>query len=65
MINFISKVPELPDVPVEKNSVLTGYQHGAIHYALGQRLHEHLRAIGAILNEDNGFSVGEMPFVKK
>jgi glycosidase len=61
VINFISKVPELPDaevtVPGEE------FQDGVKHYASGPRLHEFFRGIGKIMTERNAFSVGEMPGV--
>lgn len=61
VINFISKVPELPDaevtVPGEE------FQDGSEHYACGPRLHEFFQGIGKIMKEFDAFSVGEMPGV--
>lgn len=61
VINFISKVPELPDaeitVPGEE------FQSGSKYYASGPRLHEFFRGIGKIMKEYDAFSVGEMPGV--
>ena len=61
VINFISKVPGLPDAPVTRPD--QEYQFGDKYYACGPRLHEYLQAIGKILKEYNAFSVGEMPCV--
>lgn len=61
VINFISKVPGLPDEPVSLPNA--EYQHGFVHYACGPRLHEYLREMGRILKEYDAFSVGEMPCV--
>ncbi|POS86920.1 glycoside hydrolase [Erysiphe pulchra] len=61
VINFISKVPELPDAEVVHPH--TPWQPGQKYFACGPRLHEYLNAIGKILKEYNAFSVGEMPFV--
>lgn len=62
VINFISKVPELPDAEIVFPH--TPWQPGQKYFACGPRLHEYLKAIGKILNEYNAFSVGEMPFVE-
>ncbi|KAI1001921.1 Alpha-glucosidase [Podosphaera aphanis] len=61
VINFISKVPGLPDAEVTRPDLQ--YQPGEKYYACGPRLHEYLLAIGNILKEYNAFSVGEMPHV--
>jgi glycosidase len=61
VINFISKVPDLPDAHIVK--VGDPWQNGGEYYAAGPRLHEYLAGIGAILNEYGAFSVGEMPCV--
>lgn len=61
VINFISKVPGLPDAPITRPG--DEYQPGDKYYACGPRLHEFLLAIGKILKEYNAFSVGEMPCV--
>lgn len=61
VINFISKVPGLPDAPKTRED--QEYQSGAKYFACGPRLHEYLLAMGNILKEYNAFSVGEMPCV--
>ncbi|KAK9489496.1 glycoside hydrolase superfamily [Lipomyces doorenjongii] len=61
VINFISKDPALPDAPITNPSSV--YQHGAVHYATGPRLHEYLQGLGKILKQYDAFSVGEMPCV--
>lgn len=61
VINLISKDPRLPDATVADPS--TKYHHGCEHYANGPRIHEYLRAIGAIMEEYSAFSVGEMPWI--
>ena len=61
VINFISKVPGLPDAPITRPD--QEYQSGNKYYACGPRLHEYLLALGNILKEYNAFSVGEMPCV--
>ena len=58
VINFISKVPELPDAPVTVPD--SEFQDGSRYYACGPRLHEFFQGIGSIMG-DNAFSVGEMP----
>jgi len=60
VINFISKTPGLPDATLRKPGFL---QAGMEHFACGPKLHEHLQGIGAILQEYDAFSVGEMPGV--
>lgn len=62
MINFISKVPGLPDAPITRPG--EEFQNGGKYFACGPRLHEFLLEIGKILKEYNAFSVGEMPFVE-
>ncbi|POR36682.1 Alpha-glucosidase [Tolypocladium paradoxum] len=54
VINFISKDQAFPD---PDQPVLKGHEF----YACGPRLHEYLKELGAILNEYDAFSVGEMP----
>lgn len=61
VINFISKVPGLPDAPVTRLDY--EFQSGHKYFACGPRLHEWLLEIGKILNEYDAFSVGEMPAV--
>ncbi|ELR03259.1 hypothetical protein GMDG_06009 [Pseudogymnoascus destructans 20631-21] len=61
VINFISKVPGLPDAPIQDPT--QEFQSGNEFYACGPRLHEFLKDIGAILKEYDTFSVGEMPSV--
>jgi hypothetical protein len=61
VINFISKVPDLPDAAITRPD--QEYQPGDKYYACGPRLHEYLFALGKILKEYNAFSVGEMPCV--
>lgn len=61
VINFISKVPELPDAPIQDPT--QEFQSGKEYYACGPRLHEFLKELGAILKEYDAFSVGEMPDV--
>lgn len=61
VINFISKVPGLPDAPKTRED--QEYQSGAKYFACGPRLHEYLLEMGKILQEYNAFSVGEMPCV--
>lgn len=61
VINMVSKDQSFPDVPVtDANSQ---WQHGAMHYCCGPRLHEYLQELGKILQEYDAFSVGEMPNV--
>ncbi|KAF4627574.1 hypothetical protein G7Y89_g10580 [Cudoniella acicularis] len=62
VINFISKVPGLPDAAITRKD--QAYQWGSKYFACGPRLHEHLLAMGKILKEYNAFSVGEMPCVQ-
>jgi len=62
VINFISKVPGLPDAPITRTDV--EWQPGHKYYACGPRLHEYLLSLGKILKEYNAFSVGEMPCVE-
>ncbi|KFY54410.1 hypothetical protein V497_07732 [Pseudogymnoascus sp. VKM F-4516 (FW-969)] len=62
VINFISKVPELPDAPIQDPT--QEFQSGNDFYACGPRLHEYLKDLGTILKEYDAFSVGEMPGVK-
>ncbi|KAK9311294.1 glycoside hydrolase superfamily [Lipomyces starkeyi] len=61
VINFISKVPGLPDASIRQTE--REFQPGDEHFACGPRLHEYLQDIGKILKEYNAFSVGEMPCV--
>jgi glycosidase len=61
VINFISKVPGLPDAPITNPA--EEWQSGSKYYACGPRLHEYLKGIGSILKEYEAFSVGEMPSV--
>jgi glycosidase len=61
VINFISKVPGLPDAEVTVPG--TELQSGSKYYACGPRLHEFFQGIGKIMKEYDGFSVGEMPGV--
>jgi glycosidase len=61
VINFISKVPGLPDAPITRKD--QEFQPGNQFYACGPRLHEWLKEIGHILKKYNAFSVGEMPAV--
>ncbi|KAH8590773.1 glycoside hydrolase superfamily [Bisporella sp. PMI_857] len=61
VINFISKVPGLPDAPITRTD--TEFQNGDKNFACGPRLHEYLLEIGKILKKYNAFSVGEMPGV--
>lgn len=61
VINFISKVPGLPDAEITRPDLQ--YQPGEKYFACGPRLHEYLLAIGKILKEYDAFSVGEMPHV--
>ncbi|KAN0104502.1 glycoside hydrolase family 13 protein [Hyaloscypha variabilis] len=61
VINFISKVPGLPDAEITRPD--QEFQSGHKFFACGPRLHEFLLAIGKILKEYNAFSVGEMPGV--
>lgn len=61
MINFISKVPGLPDAPITRPD--QEFQPGGKYYACGPRLHEFLKELGKILKNYNAFSVGEMPEV--
>lgn len=56
VINFISKDQSFPDSD-------RSLHPGAEFYACGPRLHEYLRELGAILQEYDAFSVGEMPCV--
>lgn len=62
VINFISKVPGLPDakITIPENK----YQLGAEFFACGPRLHEYLQEMGKIFKEYDAFSVGEMPCVQ-
>jgi hypothetical protein len=62
VINFISKVPALPDAPITRPDIQ--YQSGDKYFACGPRLHEYLLELGKILKEYNAFSVGEMPCVQ-
>ncbi|KAK0102911.1 hypothetical protein ONS96_005537 [Cadophora gregata f. sp. sojae] len=61
VINFISKVPGLPDAEITRPD--TEFQSGHKYFACGPRLHEYLLDMGKILKEYNAFSVGEMPGV--
>jgi glycosidase len=62
VINFISKVPGLPDALITRPDI--EFQPGSKFFACGPRLHEFLLEIGKILKEYNAFSVGEMPCVE-
>lgn len=59
VINYISKPQDFPNSTQPLHGIL-----GTELYSSGPRLHEYLRAVGAILNEYNAFSVGEMPSVQ-
>lgn len=59
VINYISKPQDFPDSTHSLDSV-----PGTDLYSSGPRLHEYLQGVGAILNEYNAFSVGEMPSVQ-
>lgn len=61
VINFISKDQDFPDAAVTDPE--SKWQNGSKYYGCGPRLHEWLKEIGAILNEYDAFSVGEMPEV--
>lgn len=61
VINFISKVPGLPDASITRPDI--EFQPGDKYFACGPRLHEYLLEIGKILKGYNAFSVGEMPSV--
>lgn len=61
VINFISKVPGLPNAPITNPH--SEWQDGSPFFACGPRLHEYLQDIGKILQEYGAFSVGEMPCV--
>lgn len=61
VINFISKEPGLPDAEVRKPGFL---QNAIKWHSCGPRLHEYLQGIGDILEQNDAFSVGEMPGVK-
>ncbi|ODQ71816.1 hypothetical protein LIPSTDRAFT_5035 [Lipomyces starkeyi NRRL Y-11557] len=54
VINFVSKVPGLPDASIKQTWR---------EFQPGPRLHEYLQDIGRILKEYNAFSVGEMPCI--
>lgn len=56
VINFISKDQRFPDSD-------RAFAKGTEYYACGPRLHEYLKELGAILQEYDAFSVGEMPCV--
>jgi hypothetical protein len=62
VINFVSKVPGLPDAPIIRPD--QEFQPGDKYYACGPRLHEYLLEVGKILKEYDAFSVGEMPCVE-
>ena len=62
VINFISKVPGLPDAAITRPDI--EFQPGDKYFACGPRLHEYLLGLGKILKEYNAFSVGEMPCVE-
>jgi len=59
VINFISKVPDLPDVePVLEQT----YQDGHQFYANGPRIHEFLQEMNReVIAKYDAFTVGEMP----
>jgi glycosidase len=59
VINYISKPTDFPDSTSPTDGV-----PGTDLYCAGPRLHEYLKDVGAILNEYNAFSVGEMPSVQ-
>ena len=61
VINFISKVPDLPDVePVLEQT----YQDGNQFYANGPRIHEYLQEMNReVIAKYDAFTVGEMPGV--
>jgi glycosidase len=60
VINYISKPQDFPDGGSKAIDALPGTEW----YSAGPRLHEYLQGIGAILNQYNAFSVGEMPSVE-
>jgi glycosidase len=60
VINYISKHQDFPDSDLSEEVLFPGSEY----YAAGPRLHEYLKEIGAILQEYNAFSVGEMPYVR-
>ncbi|GAB1202527.1 hypothetical protein APSETT445_001144 [Aspergillus pseudonomiae] len=61
VINMVSKDQGFPDAPItDANSQ---WQHGAMYYCCGPRLHEYLQELGRILKDYDAFSVGEMPNV--
>ncbi|BAE59534.1 unnamed protein product [Aspergillus oryzae RIB40] len=61
VINMISKDQSFPDAPITDPKAQ--WQHGAMHYCCGPRLHEYLQELGRVLKEYDAFSVGEMPNV--
>lgn len=63
VINFISKEPGLPDVPITRPG--QPYQDAISMFCNGPRLHEHLRGLREVLDRYGAFSVGEMPGVKE
>jgi oligo-1,6-glucosidase len=61
VINFISKVPELPDAP---NPEGKRYVPGGDYYVNGPRIHEYLQEMHReVLSKYDIFTVGEMPGV--
>ncbi len=61
VINFISKVPELPDAP---NPNEKRYVHGGEYFMNGPRIHEYLKEMNEkVLSHYDVMTVGEMPGV--
>ncbi|GGA84441.1 glycoside hydrolase family 13 protein [Ornithinibacillus halotolerans] len=61
VINFISKVPELPDAPNPHNEK---YVSGSKYFKDGPRIHEFLQEMNReVLSKYNVMTVGEMPGV--
>ncbi|KAL7276756.1 hypothetical protein RUND412_000254 [Rhizina undulata] len=63
VVNLISKVPGLPDAPVQYPD--KEFQPGMVHFANGPRLHEFLREMRReVLSKYDVLTVGEMPWVE-
>ncbi|QHA93631.1 alpha-glucosidase [Bacillus sp. N1-1] len=61
VINFISKVPGLPDAP---NPNVKRYVHGGDYFMNGPRIHEYLKEMNEkVLSHYDVMTVGEMPGV--